>query len=77
MLLDRIEDNGVRTVLVEDASRFARELMAQVRLCFDKLSKEINAKFGDYKKRNMAIDVIELLGWTDFAKFRTDLLSLA
>jgi hypothetical protein len=28
-LLDRIEENGVRTVIVEDASRFARELMAQ------------------------------------------------
>ena len=28
-LLDRIEGNGVRTVMVEDASRFARELMAQ------------------------------------------------
>ena len=28
-LLDRIEDNGVRIVIVEDASRFARELMAQ------------------------------------------------
>lgn len=28
-LLDRIEGNGVRVVLVEDASRFARELMAQ------------------------------------------------
>ncbi len=28
-LLDRIEDNGVRTVLVEDASRFARELVTQ------------------------------------------------
>ena len=28
-LLDRIEDNGVRTVIVEDASRFARELLAQ------------------------------------------------
>ena len=28
-LLDRIEDNGVRVVLVEDASRFARELMVQ------------------------------------------------
>lgn len=28
-LLDRIEGNGVRIVLVEDASRFARELMAQ------------------------------------------------
>src|SRR5262249_42512959 len=28
-LLDRIEGNGVRTVLVEDASRFARELVTQ------------------------------------------------
>jgi DNA invertase Pin-like site-specific DNA recombinase len=28
-LLDRIEGNGVRTVLVEDATRFARELITQ------------------------------------------------
>ena len=28
-LLDRIEGNGVRIVIVEDASRFARELMTQ------------------------------------------------
>jgi DNA invertase Pin-like site-specific DNA recombinase len=28
-LLDRIEGNGVRTVVVEDASRFARDLMTQ------------------------------------------------
>ena len=28
-LLDRIEGNGVRTVLVEDASRFARQLIIQ------------------------------------------------
>src|SRR5262249_36509585 len=28
-LLDRLEDNGVRTVLVEDASRFARDLVTQ------------------------------------------------
>jgi DNA invertase Pin-like site-specific DNA recombinase len=28
-LLDRIEANGVRTVIVENASRFARELMVQ------------------------------------------------
>jgi DNA invertase Pin-like site-specific DNA recombinase len=28
-LLDRIEGNGVRTVVVEDASRFARELVTQ------------------------------------------------
>src|SRR4051812_5577766 len=28
-LLDRIESNGVRTVLVEDASQFARDLVTQ------------------------------------------------
>src|SRR6516165_8060793 len=28
-LLDRIEGNGVRAVVVEDASRFARDLVAQ------------------------------------------------
>jgi DNA invertase Pin-like site-specific DNA recombinase len=28
-LLDRIEGNGVRTVIVEDASRFARDLVTQ------------------------------------------------
>src|SRR5215469_2798991 len=28
-LLNRIEGNGVRVVLVEDASRFARDLLAQ------------------------------------------------
>src|SRR4051812_42298589 len=28
-LLDQIEGNGVRTVIVEDASRFARELITQ------------------------------------------------
>jgi hypothetical protein len=28
-LLDRVENNGVKVVLVEDASRFARDLVAQ------------------------------------------------
>jgi DNA invertase Pin-like site-specific DNA recombinase len=28
-MLDRIEGNGVRTVIIEDASRFAREIMVQ------------------------------------------------
>jgi DNA invertase Pin-like site-specific DNA recombinase len=28
-LLDRVENNGVRVVLVKDASRFARDLVAQ------------------------------------------------
>jgi hypothetical protein len=52
-------------------------LSSQVRQCFETLAKEINVSFEDYQKRNMAIDVIDLLGWTDFAKFRDDMLLLA
>jgi DNA invertase Pin-like site-specific DNA recombinase len=29
-LLDRIENNGVRTVIIEDVSRFAREMKAHI-----------------------------------------------
>ncbi|QJW94704.1 hypothetical protein [Frigoriglobus tundricola] len=48
-----------------------------VRQCFDKLKVDAAPAFADYTKRNMAVDVVELLGWTDFAKFSADLLSLA
>lgn len=50
---------------------------AAVQQCFDKLAKEVASTFADYKKRNMAVDVVDLLGWTDFAKFKADVLSLA
>ena len=42
-LLDRIEGNGVRTVLIEDASRFARELMAQELILWTK-SRRVSQK---------------------------------
>jgi hypothetical protein len=29
-MLERIKGNGVRTIIVEDASRFARDLMVQL-----------------------------------------------
>jgi hypothetical protein len=48
-----------------------------VQQCFGTLAKEVDPKFADYSKRNMAVDVVELLGWTDFAKLRADMLSLA
>ena len=48
-----------------------------VRQCFDKLAAEFAPTFVEYTKRNMAVDVVELLDWTDFVKFRADLLSLA
>jgi hypothetical protein len=51
-------------------------LSSQVRQCFAKLANETNASSADYQTRNMALDVIDLLGWVDFAKFRDDMLLL-
>lgn len=45
--------------------------------CFDALAAEVAPKFADYRTRNLAIDVVELLGWTDFDKFQADMLLLA
>ena len=52
-------------------------LSSQVRQCFEKLANEINTSFADYQNRNVAVDLIDLLGWVDFAKFRDDMLLLA
>jgi hypothetical protein len=45
--------------------------------CFDALTLEVGPAFADYKTRNLALDVVELLRWTDFDKFRADMLLLA
>lgn len=49
---------------------------ALVRECFEKLSRDIDPRFGEYQTRTMAVDVVELLGWTDFASFKGDMLLL-
>ena len=44
--------------------------------CFDALARNVDVKFADYKTKNLAFDVVELLGWTAFDEFRRDMLTL-
>lgn len=53
-----------------------KDLKPPVKECFDDLA-EYNQAFTEYNQRNLAFDVVALLEWTDFAKFKADLLSLA
>jgi len=50
---------------------------APVEQCFKTLAKDVDPIFADYTKRNMAFDVVSLLGWHDFTDFGRDLLSLS
>ncbi|MEQ8819807.1 MAG: hypothetical protein RLY93_06150 [Sumerlaeia bacterium] len=45
--------------------------------CFNAFATDIDPKFGSFATRNMAFDVVEVLGWKDFASFEKDMLSLA
>lgn len=45
--------------------------------CFNTLASEVDQKYSEYLNRNMAFDVVELLGWKSFCDFRRDMLLLA
>lgn len=44
--------------------------------CFNILAAEADPKFASYTSQNLSLDVIDLLGWTDFERFRLDMLLL-
>jgi|SRR5579883_1991184 len=52
------------------------EFRPKTKACFEKLAKEVCKSFAEYEKRNHGFHLIYHLGWTDFEKFKADLLSL-
>lgn len=44
--------------------------------CFTALASEVDQVFSNFRARNMAFDVIEMLGWRTIGAFETDLLSV-
>lgn len=44
--------------------------------CFETLAKD-DVRFADFLNRNMAFDVVELLGWKDFTSIEKDMMLMA
>ena len=44
--------------------------------CFQQLAANVDATFHDYPRRNMAFDILQVLGWREFSDFERDMLSL-
>jgi hypothetical protein len=44
--------------------------------CFTALAGEVDQVFGDFRARNMALDIVAMLGWRTFEDFERDMLSL-
>jgi hypothetical protein len=47
-----------------------------VQQCFTKLTDEVGLQFCHYKTKNLAFEVVSMLGWRSFEDFRNDLLSM-
>jgi hypothetical protein len=47
-----------------------------VREVFETLAKDLDPKYNEYTSRNMAFEVVSLLGWRGLADFERDMLSL-
>lgn len=50
---------------------------APVEYCFQLLEQEIDARFNQFRSKNMAFDLVEHLGWTGVDRFQDDLLLLS
>jgi len=44
--------------------------------CFETLARDVDPKYGEYRERSLAFDVVELLGWRKVDAFNADLGSL-
>ena len=47
-----------------------------VEQCFNTLAAEYGSEFGQYKTKNLAFEVVSMLGWRSYADFKNDLLSM-
>lgn len=75
-LLDVIWEGRNQSVHFEDQS-----FNKPTRDCFEDLLKDSNKLFQDLKGydngENKAMKIVRILGWTDYSKFKSDLLSLS
>jgi len=55
----------------------AGSVHSPVEACFQALARDQGAQFADYNSKNLAFDVVELLGWRSWNDFRADMMTLA
>jgi len=48
----------------------------KVEQCFNTLAAEKGPEFGQYRTKNLAFEVVSMLGWRSYADFKNDLLSM-
>jgi len=75
-----VGSQNLKTIILESRNQSEHweegKPFPKVEQCFNTLSAEKGAEFSLYKTKNMAFDVISMLGWRSYAEFKNDLLSM-
>jgi hypothetical protein len=64
-----------QSIHADEARKNGKFNKIDVATCFNTL-EELNPVFSDYLKCDMAFEVIKVLGWTSYEKYRADMLTL-
>jgi hypothetical protein len=58
---------------IDEAIKNGKFKNSNISHCFKLLKKEIDNIFADFLKRDMAFEIIKMLDWTNYEKFRLDI----
>lgn len=71
----------LKTIILESRNQSAHweegSPSQRVERCFETLIADMGSKFGEYKTKNLAFEVVSMLGWRSYVDFRNDLLSMS
>ncbi len=75
-----VGSQNLKTIILESRNQSEHweegKPFPKVEQCFNTLAAEKGPEFGQYKTKNVAFEVISMLGWRSYADFKNDLLSM-
>lgn len=75
-----VSSQDLKTIILESRNQSEHweegNPFPKVEQCFNTLAAEKGPEFAQYKTKNLAFEVVSMLGWRSYADFKNDLLSM-
>jgi hypothetical protein len=75
-----VSSQDLKTIILESRNQSEHweegNPFPKVEQCFNTLAAEKGPEFAQYKTKNLAFEIVSMLGWHSYADFKNDLLSM-
>lgn len=75
-----VSSQDLKTIILESRNQSEHweegNPFPKVEQCFNTLAAEKGPEFAQYKTKNLAFEIVSMLGWRSYADFKNDLLSM-